>query len=335
MKFAPDEIVVSVLMFVYNQEQYVRKAIESVIRQETDFAYEIIIHDDASTDGSPEIIREYARRYPDRIIPILQTENQMQQGISFVDTYMMPLVRGKYLAFLEGDDYWTKKDKLKTQAAFLEHHKEYAAVCHNCGVVDADGRRQRPVRKFYPYKRPYIYTLKDLILEDRMPGQTATVMYRYCIWKDMSPSQRTAYEQLRYCVGDRRRTLLILLHGPVYCMARTMSAYRYVTVGKSSWNARTHGKNLSGRYYVQERDFRKFAWQQYGVRLRNDYVLLGTALMAMLRYIKKADKDNKEQWDLVLGEHKSIFHFAGFLASVLPGAVYTLLIRTIRKARGI
>lgn len=333
MGYAQNEIVVSVLMFVYNQEKYLRKAIQSIIGQQTDFLYEIIIHDDASTDGSAGIVEEYAIKYPGLIVPILQSENQMQRGVSIVDEYIMPRVRGKYIAFCEGDDYWTRKDKLQTQADFLETHEEYAAVSHNCRVVDANGKRREPVRKFFPYRTPYTYTLKDLVLEDRMPGQTATVMYRRRIRTDMSEEEKKDFRRIRYCVGDRRRTLLILLNGPVYCMNQTMSAYRYVTAGGENWNSRIHGKNLAGRYYVQERDFRRFALKHYGVHLRNDYILLGTGVMAVVRFLKRMDGSSREQLKLVLGEHKSLFHFGMFMISAAPSAVLTLIIRMIQKAK--
>ncbi|MCI5902824.1 MAG: glycosyltransferase [Blautia sp.] len=335
MEKTKNKIMVSVLMFVYNHEKYLREAIESVLCQDTEFSYEVIIHDDASTDGSAGIIEEYAVRFPERIVPILQKENQMQKGISITDKFMMPAVRGKYIAYCEGDDYWLRKDKLQKQVDFLEQHEAYAAVTHNCRVVDGCGRTKKPVKKFFPYKKPYTYTLKDLILEDRMPGQTATVMYRRRYYSDMKPAEKSAYERIRYCVGDRRRTLLILLNGPVYCMNEEMSAYRYITSYGESWNARVYGKNLAGRYYVQEMDFRKFARDYHGVRLRNDYVLFGTGIMSVIRFLKKPDKENKRQLELVLKEHESPFRFSLFLLSVFPGALLALVIRTFRKVKSV
>lgn len=328
-----DDIKVSVLMFVYNQAPYLAHAIDSVLAQKTNFRYEIIIHDDASTDGSAEIIRSYADRFPGMIVPILQSENQMSWGVSFVDEFIMPKVRGTYIAHCEGDDFWTSANKLAYQAAFLDAHPEYAGISHNCVVVDANGKPGRYVNKFHPYRRPYRYTLNDLILEDRMPGQTAAVMYRRACQTDMNSEAKQAYRNIRYAVGDRRRTLLILLNGPIYCVPRAMSAYRYVPHGGGNWNARIRGKNLAGRYYVQERDFRAFALKHFHTKLRNDYVLFGTGIMAHLRCLLDPNEENREQLALVSSVHRNAAERTGALLSYMPYAVFTAIRRPIQKIR--
>ena len=86
--------------------------------QKTTFPIEIIIHDDASTDGTAKIVKEYADKYPDLIVPILQTENQYSQGIKPSQNFVFPRARGKYIAFCEGDDYWTDPYKLQKQVDF-------------------------------------------------------------------------------------------------------------------------------------------------------------------------------------------------------------------------
>lgn len=127
---------VSVLCLVYNQAPYVRQCLDSLVLQQTSFPYEIIVHDDASTDGSTEIIREYANRYPTIIKPILQKENQFSQHIPIVTTHMIPLIKGKYLAFCEGDDYWTDSSKLQKQFDFLEANPSYSMCIHGCQLYD-------------------------------------------------------------------------------------------------------------------------------------------------------------------------------------------------------
>ncbi len=326
-------VKVSVLMFVYNHAAYLRRAIESVLAQRTDFPYEIIIHDDASTDGSADIIRSYAKRYPDRIIPILQSKNQMSRGVSIVDEYIMPRVRGTYIAHCEGDDYWTDPRKLARQASFLDAHPEYAGVAHNCVVIGEDGKPGGTAKKFRPFRRPYRYTLRDLILEERMPGQTATVMYRHSCQTEMDSGTRDAYHQIRCVVGDRRRTLLILLNGPVCCMPYAWSAYRCITHSGGSWNARVREKNLAGAYYVQETDFRAFARQHWQIALRNDYVLFGTGVMAHLRYMLNKNDANREQLYLVYSVHENAAECRLKLLSYAPYALYTACRRQIQKIR--
>ncbi len=325
--------VVSVLMFVYNQAPYLEKAIRSVVGQLGDFTAEIIIHDDASTDGSREIILRYADEYPDLIIPILQEENQMQQGIDFVSRFVSPKITGKYTAYCEGDDYWTDKRKLSLQIDILERHPEYSGVCHNCVVVDAFGNRQKPVSKFYPFRKDFVYTLKELAYESRMPGQTASVMMRSSLLSDMTDEEREKFRQIRHCVGDRKRTLLMLLKGSVLCMSRTMSAYRYVTQGGTNWNTMVRGKNLTGRYFVQELDFRKFAKVCCDTDLHNDYALFGYGLMACLRVLRVQSEENIRQYRMIIDALGGRKELIVFLITLFPRAILTLLLKPVQEIR--
>ena len=102
-------VMVSICCITYNQEPYIRAALDGFMSQKTSFAYEVLIHDDASTDRTADIIREYAARYPDVIKPILQSENQYSRGFTNISgTYNFPRAAGRYIAMCEGDDYWTR-----------------------------------------------------------------------------------------------------------------------------------------------------------------------------------------------------------------------------------
>lgn len=132
-----DGIVVSVYCLAYNHEQYIRDALEGFVRQKTNFRYEVLVHDDASTDNTPAIIREYAQKYPDIIKPIFQTENQYSKGVKILPEIIHPKSSGRYIAFCEGDDYWCDENKLQRQVDFLETHQEgYSACVHNTKVLD-------------------------------------------------------------------------------------------------------------------------------------------------------------------------------------------------------
>jgi glycosyltransferase involved in cell wall biosynthesis len=126
------EPLVSICCLTYNHAPYIRDAIEGFLMQKTNFPIEILIHDDASTDGTADIIREYEAQYPDIIKPIYQTENQYSKGINPYPAFVYPLARGKYIALCEGDDYWIDPYKLQKQVDFLEANPEYGLVHTNC-----------------------------------------------------------------------------------------------------------------------------------------------------------------------------------------------------------
>lgn len=141
-------IIVSICCITYNHAPFIRKALDGFLMQEPPTGvsanepwYEILIHDDASTDGTTEIIKEYAAKYPDLIFPLYEEENQYSQGKeNVIDMYNYGRACGKYIAYCEGDDYWTDVHKLQKQVDFMEAHTDYS-VCFHCfrnHIVDID-----------------------------------------------------------------------------------------------------------------------------------------------------------------------------------------------------
>lgn len=124
--------LVSIKCTVYNHEPYLRQCLDGFVMQKTNFPFEAIVHDDASTDGSAAIIREYAEKYPDIIKPIYETENQYSKKDGSLGRIMNAAIHPdvKYIALCEGDDYWIDPNKLQKQFDFMESHQDYSLCCH-------------------------------------------------------------------------------------------------------------------------------------------------------------------------------------------------------------
>ena len=131
--------LVVIKCLVYNHEPYLRDCLEGFVMQQTNFPYVAIVHDDASTDNSALIIREYAEKYPDIIKPIYETENQYSKQDGSLGRIMSAAIDAtgaKYVAMCEGDDYWTDPLKLQKQVDFMEANPEYVLCCHRYKIYN-------------------------------------------------------------------------------------------------------------------------------------------------------------------------------------------------------
>ena len=126
-----EDIIVSIITLTYNHEPYIRECLDGILMQQTSFKFELLIHDDASTDNTANIIREYESKYPEIIKPIYQIENQYSKKVPIGATYLYPRAKGKYIALCEGDDYWTDPLKLQKQVDFLEANPDFV-MCSHC-----------------------------------------------------------------------------------------------------------------------------------------------------------------------------------------------------------
>lgn len=124
--------LVSICCLAFNQKEYIGKAIDSMLMQQTSFTTEIIIHDDASTDGTDQIIKQYAELHPNQITAFFESNNQYTSGYNgrMALTFLYPHAKGKYIAYCEGDDYWTDPLKLQKQVDFMESHPDYSVCFH-------------------------------------------------------------------------------------------------------------------------------------------------------------------------------------------------------------
>ncbi len=212
--------LVSIRCLVYNHEPFLRQCLDGFVMQKTTFPFEAIVHDDASTDGSAAIIREYAEKYPDIIKPIYETENQWGKGTisKSMDAAMHP--NSKYIALCEGDDYWTDPNKLQLQVDFLESHPDYTMCFHRANTInDETGEENNafPGRVFRNIQsRDYHST--ELFATWTVP--TASMLYRKeCQYYPLKYRYRCLY-------GDIVRVLSAAEMGKVKGFDRMMSVYR-------------------------------------------------------------------------------------------------------------
>lgn len=168
------EIMVSIVCNTYNQESYIRDALDGFIMQKTSFPVEILVHDDASTDSTAQIIREYVAKYPELIKPILQTENQYSKNVSISKAFQFSRAKGKYIAFCEGDDYWTDPLKLQKQVEAMERHPEVDICAHQMKII-CSGKTTGLVPQ---QAEDRIFSVEDVITGGGGFVMTASLMFR-------------------------------------------------------------------------------------------------------------------------------------------------------------
>lgn len=235
------DIKVSICCAVYNHEKYLRKCLDGFVSQKTNFRYEVLIHDDASTDASADIIREYEARYPDLIKPIFQKENQYSKGVKISWTYQYPRAKGKYIALCEGDDYWCDEDKLQLQYDEMEKNDEIVMCVHNVACINESGKA---IDLCYPQKKiPNKLLSSDKMMElmvehKTYPFQTSS----YFIKSDYIKKIINNLPKFIYAsnVGDVPIMFFLITKGKFYYIHKTMSYYRMG--GPESWNSMNNSK---------------------------------------------------------------------------------------------
>lgn len=217
-----DKPLVSICCITFNHENFIDQAIKGFLQQITNFEIEIIIHDDASSDNTAEIIQGYANKYPGLIVPIIQTVNQHSQGKKPLLDFVFPLAAGKYIAVCEGDDYWIDPHKLQKQVDFLNQNSGYSFCFHKAEVLIED--QEVKFREPFTTLPDNPVTFRDVVTGNFIP--TASIVFRNNI--DSFP------EWFRHVSsGDRALFGLLALRGNGYYMPDKMAVYRKHLAGVS------------------------------------------------------------------------------------------------------
>ena len=213
--------MISIAIITYQHVNYIEQTIKSVLEQETSYDYEIVIADDCSSDGTREELQKYKEMYPDKIRLLL---NDVNLGMVKNEAALLSACEGKYIAYLDGDDYWTDSHKLQLQVDFLENNNEYSSCYSNAKCIGDDGK------ELLTYK-VYKHDISDYkFFYECIPTiPTSSFVIRNIF---LNTDYIKYYSKMKY-ITDRVSFCLALKYGKIGYIDRSMSVYRFFTKGKS------------------------------------------------------------------------------------------------------
>ena len=233
--------IVSVAVITYNMVGYLPQLLDSILKQKVNFSYEIVVDDDCSPENSREVFYEYQRNYPDKFVLSLRNHNV---GGSRNMYGVLRQCRGKYIAILEGDDWWEAEDKLQYQFDFMESHPEYIGMYCNSWCELSRTESIQKIRR--EISEPLIFTYQDFMnyhFFDRLPNSTDTAFFRN-FFQDVPESELEVFYKAHNMVWDQSLALILYGKGNVYVDPRLVSHHRTI-VEKG-------GTNYQSKYAVED-----------------------------------------------------------------------------------
>ncbi len=290
MKFSnsDEKPILSICVITYNHKKYIEQSLESIFSQETNFACEIIVADDCSNDGTADILRSYASKYPLKLI--LQSPNK-GPGLNWLD--LVNAATGKYIAYLEGDDYWTDNLKLQIQVDFLEKNPDLSMCFHELEVFHEDTQKSSNFIHFSnSFKR---ITLREYVLCDNFIPLLTTV------YKNKLVDPFPAFFYQNNFLGDFSLCAINASFGDIGYIPKSMASYRISNTGIWSLKSRLHKiEKLINTYKLLESHFDKIEYKNY---------LYQSIQIESLKFAFYQFKENKSFSALFSASCK---HFSGF-----------------------
>lgn len=296
--------LVSISCITYNHEPYIVQALNGFLMQKTDFPFEVLIHDDASTDRTADIIREYEKKFPNLIKPIYQKENHYSKGFTSVSaTWNFPRAKGKYIALCEGDDYWIDENKLQIQVDFLENNPEYGMCFHDAVVVN---ELENEVDSFSYHVIEKDYSATELFENWVVP--TASMLFKK--------------EILCYKLADRKNFIagdIVLVeqacvYGKVHGFKKKMSVYRIQENGLT-WSKERREKTLRlhpNHYIALKKNFPLISKFVINKKISESYLILA---------YKIGTKKEKFFWLINSIRYGGLYPFSCVLKKIIKGKI--------------
>ena len=253
-------VLVTISCITYNHKPYIRRCLDGFVMQKTNFPFKAIVHDDASTDGTSDIVREYAEKYPEIIVPILEKENVYSKKDGTLDRIMAQACIGKYVAICEGDDYWTDPYKLQKQVDYMEAHPE-CALCYGNFYKVRNEDYEHPAENTPLYRKQNRELpegkgqLFYSILKGRVDAQTMTMMYRRSSFEAIAPNIHT------FMMGDIPLLLDLSQIGDLHYIDEYLGVYN-MHEGSACRNPETRL-----RFTLSGREMRVYYCEKYGYKV--------------------------------------------------------------------
>ena len=317
--------MVSILCTAYNHEQYIAQTLDSFLSQQTDFPFEILVSDDASTDGTAAIIRDYALRYPGVVRAFLMKENFFSKGGNFYTEYFFPNARGKYICICEGDDYWCDDSRLQRQVDFLEGHPDYSACVHNTMLHFCDG--SAPDRPLLNHGGDRDLPMELILAGAAKAYHTSSFTARAEILTNTQDFYHVAY---RYGFTDQANALWLRLNGKIRYLDRIMSVYR-INSNAAAWSSGVdHQYDKLKNFIVGSREMLKtflpHVPEEY--RAMTEQAILEREFELM--YIEGRDKEQRKgPYRQILRRQSRSYRLKNFVKCYFPA-----LQRLYRRGRG-
>lgn len=287
----------SIIVISYNHEKFISQTIRSLIGQKTNYSYEILIGDDCSKDGTLEIILKYQSLYPQIVKNVLR---QVNLGATKNLYDLMRRAKGRYIAFCEGDDYWSDDNRIQKEIDFLDNHLEYSGVCGRTIPVDENGteisiEKIEEKRRFWLFKGE-LFELKDFS-EWKMPGHLSAITLRNCLLN--KEHNYDIIKDAHSIVADRTIAMIATLNGSVKCSEYISSCYRFrININSSNYMSSMAKNNYRLDDFVMLRRLEEYALEEFGKELYLNKIKNERLIGATVTWMKNRNKTN---WGILRG----------------------------------